>query len=87
MGAARKGLAPCSLRQQAVGAPGASPDTAPLPGCCLCRQPTAAAAAHPPSAPFPQIVPASSLRTSGLLLSTDFRDAAVPETGKYILQV
>ena len=38
-------------------------------------------------APAPQVIPASCLRGSGLLLTPEFRDAVVPETGTYTLQV
>lgn len=34
-----------------------------------------------------QVIPASCLRGSGLLLTPEFRDAVVPETGTYTLQV
>ena len=51
--------------------------------------------APPPHPPGPaacrrlswQVIPASCLRGSGLLLTPEFRDAVVPETGTYTLQV
>lgn len=35
---------------------------------------------------FTKVIPASCLRGSGLLLTPEFRDAVVPETGTYTLQ-
>ena len=59
------------------------------------RPPTEAVQLCPPHPPLfgprrlapLQVIPASCLRGSGLLLTPEFRDAVVPETGTYTLQV